>query len=178
MGIRCFMVEAINHHSTTVWSCDAQHLPGEPCNRNATHQDDVFDVARRDTGEIVASGVSFMFGLPLGAMYWSEIAEPYRPLHPDDWPDDLHGPSDKRRPSFTFTNGPHLIVTTPGGAWNIDSRASNCGLPFDYEHRCWVRHGDPPLITVDKAGKTCSAGAGSIQCGSYHGFLRNGELTT
>jgi hypothetical protein len=39
-----------------------------------------------------------------------------------------------------------------------------------------VRHGEAPNITVDKNGVTCGAGAGSIQCGSYHGFLRNGEL--
>lgn len=71
----------------------------------------------------------------------------------------------------------HLHVKTPGGEWNIDSRASNCTLPQDRTHRCWVRHGEPPNITVDKNGDTCAAGAGSIICGNYHGFLRNGELT-
>lgn len=79
-----------------------------------------------------------------------------------------------------YTPGPDgksLMVLTPGGTWNIDSRASNCGLPVDNVHRCWVRHGIPPNITVDKAGNTCSAGAGSILIGDYHGFLRNGELT-
>lgn len=70
---------------------------------------------------------------------------------------------------------PHLMVVTPnGGHWDIDSRCSNCTLPNDKQHRCWVRHGDPPNVTVDKAGSTCSAGAGSIITGSYHGFLRNG----
>lgn len=29
-------------------------------------------------------------------------------------------------------------------------------------NHCWVRHGEPPNVTVDKNG---------------HGFLRNGELT-
>jgi hypothetical protein len=72
---------------------------------------------------------------------------------------------------------PPLMVTTPGGDWNIDSRASNCTLKNDRLHRCWIRHGAPPNITVDKAGKTCAAGAGSIQAGSYHGFLRNGQFT-
>jgi len=72
---------------------------------------------------------------------------------------------------------PHLIVHTPGGSWDIDSRASNCTLPNDNVHRCWVRHGTAPDITVDKNGVTCAAGAGSIICGNYHGFLRNGELT-
>jgi hypothetical protein len=73
--------------------------------------------------------------------------------------------------------GPPLIVRCPGERdWNIDSRCSNCGLPDDRLHRCWVRHGEPPNITVDKAGVTCSAGAGSIVLPNWHGFLRNGEL--
>lgn len=43
-------------------------------------------------------------------------------------------------------------------------------------HACWVRHGEPPLVTVDKNGVTCNAGAGSIIGGNWHGFLRNGVL--
>lgn len=74
------------------------------------------------------------------------------------------------------TDGRSLIVITPGGAWNVDSRASNCTLPSDTEHKCWVRHGEAPEITVDKNGKTCGAGAGSIAQKNYHGFLRNGYL--
>lgn len=73
---------------------------------------------------------------------------------------------------------PHLCVETPGGTWNIDSRASNCTQPTDRVHRCWVRHGVPPVITVDKSGLTCGAGGGSILCGGWHGFLRAGELVT
>lgn len=71
----------------------------------------------------------------------------------------------------------HLMVVTPGGEWNIDARASNCTLPDDRQHRCWVRHGEPPTIHVDKVGHTCAAGAGSILQKSYHGFLHNGHLT-
>lgn len=71
--------------------------------------------------------------------------------------------------------GVNLIVKTPGGDWYVDGRASNCDQP-DRPHRCWVRHGTAPDITVDKNGDTCGAGAGSIQQGSYHGFLRNGWL--
>lgn len=74
--------------------------------------------------------------------------------------------------------GPHLICTLPNGnEWNIDSRASNCSLPEDRLHRCWVRHGEVPNIHVDKEGLTCTAGAGSILSGDFHGFLHNGELT-
>jgi hypothetical protein len=72
---------------------------------------------------------------------------------------------------------PSLHVVTPGGEWNIDDRASNCTLKTDRLHRCWVRHGLPPNVHVDKMGLTCGAGAGSIICGSYHGFLRHGGLT-
>lgn len=75
--------------------------------------------------------------------------------------------------------GPNLIAVCPGGfQWNIDSRASNCGLPNDRLHRCWVRHGEVPNITVDKKGLTCKAGAGSIKTSNWHGFLRNGQFVT
>lgn len=71
----------------------------------------------------------------------------------------------------------HLMVVCPDGhCWDIDSRAKNCTMKDDKVHRCWVRHGEPPKITVDKKGLTCKAGAGSIQTPDWHGFLRNGEL--
>lgn len=73
--------------------------------------------------------------------------------------------------------GPHLMAVLPNGNhWCIDSRANNCGRRDDKTHRCWVRNGEPPNITVDKNGDTCQAGAGSILSGDYHGFLRNGEF--
>lgn len=75
-------------------------------------------------------------------------------------------------------DGRSLVVKCPGGSeWMIDGRATNCTLPNDTVHRCWIRHGEPPRITVDKNGVTCSAGAGSIQIGNYHGFLRDGVFT-
>lgn len=69
-------------------------------------------------------------------------------------------------------------VLPDGHPWTIDSRANNCTLPDDDEHWCWVRHGRPEdgTLHVDKEGKTCSAGAGSIQTGRWHGFLRRGRL--
>jgi hypothetical protein len=100
-------------------------------------------------------------------------------------------------------DGKSLVVVLPSANlhhWNVDSRASNCTVPckcgklyseHDFSkktgcerfipidngnHRCWVRHGQAPLITVDKAGLTCGAGAGSIQADGWHGFLKNGEL--
>lgn len=88
---------------------------------------------------------------------------------------------ESRKPSWTMhyhlgPDGRVLGVLTPGGAWIIDSRCSNCDRKDDNTHHCWVRHGVAPMITVDKIGNTCAAGAGSIICGDYHGFLRNGEL--
>lgn len=74
-------------------------------------------------------------------------------------------------------DGHCLVVRLPNGNdWIVDSRASNCDRPDDWQHRCWVRHGVPPKVTVGKNGLTCGAGAGSIQSGDYHGFLRNGVL--
>ena len=75
-------------------------------------------------------------------------------------------------------DGRHLFAILPNGhEWDIDGRASNCTMPKDRVHRCWVRTGEPPNITVGKGGNTCKAGAGSIAAGDYHGFLRNGSFT-
>ena len=76
-------------------------------------------------------------------------------------------------------DGIHLMVRLPGKYdWHVDGRANNCTLPNDDKHYCWVRHGVQPLVTVDKNGHTCKAGAGSIQTPDWHGFLRNGYLVT
>lgn len=80
---------------------------------------------------------------------------------------------------YVGPDGRCLTVKTPGGDWIIDSRASNCDRRDDNIHKCWVRHGSPEdgSLHVDKNGNTCSAGAGSIIAGNYHGFLHNGYLT-
>jgi hypothetical protein len=100
-------------------------------------------------------------------------------LEPGDifWVDDHVG----KETTWCWSNcdGRHLYVVCPDGhTWNVDGRASNCTMRDDREHRCWVRHGDPSSgpITVDKNGRTCAAGAGSIDTGAYHGFLRGGVL--
>lgn len=80
-------------------------------------------------------------------------------------------------PHHVGFDGQSLVVKTPGGDWLVDSEASNCDRKGDKTHRCWVRHGEAPAITVDKSGGlTCGAGAGSIQIGGYHGYLRDGWL--
>lgn len=73
---------------------------------------------------------------------------------------------------------PTLCAILPnGGHWVIDGRASNCTMPKERTHRCWIRHGTPPDIHVDKKGFSCNAGAGSIKQGDYHGFLHHGNFT-
>ena len=62
--------------------------------------------------------------------------------------------------SWKGPDGRSLCVMLPdGGAWLVDGPASNSGEP-------WVRAGAPPVVTAHP----------SIQTGSYHGWLRNGEL--
>ena len=92
-----------------------------------------------------------------GCLYWNT-----------DYPENYYWDNHK---------GPHLMAVLPNGHhWCIDSRANNCTLPDDRLHRCWVRTGEIPNITVGKGGNTCSAGAGSILSGDYHGFLTKGEF--
>lgn len=107
---------------------------------------------RTDTGEEM-----LLHRFPAGAMWFAP------------WYSDLGS-------DFNAPDGTSLIVKTPGGDWMVDSRASNCTMKDDKIHKCWVRHGQAPDITVDKNGVTCSAGAGSVIRGNYHGFLRGGFL--
>ena len=68
----------------------------------------------------------------------------------------------------------HLMVVAPGGAmWDIDS--IGCGRM--YPHNCWIRHGEPPQVTVDKDGSnTCDSGRGSFTGRASHVFLWDGEF--
>ncbi len=121
-------------------SCDYRFVP-----EDQWQQDQTLIYRRVDTGEEMTINAA-----PAGAMWYQ---------------DSEHFPSGP--------DGHRLMVRTPGGDWDVDSRASNCTLPDDTEHRCWVRHGDPrqpTTVTVDKNGRTCRAGAGSIIAGSYHGW--------
>lgn len=97
--------------------------------------------------------------LPPGAMYFAP------------WLDSLYKPQLEH----------NLVVVLPNGIeWNVDSQANNCTIPDDTHqdrHHCWVISGTMPNITAGKNQPTCSAGAGSIQAGDYHGHLINGELT-
>ena len=75
-------------------------------------------------------------------------------------------------------DGISLVVVCPDGHhWMVDNESSNCSRKRE-AHCCWCRHGDPHTgdVHVDKDGNTCSAGAGSIQTGKWHGFLHHGYL--
>ena len=108
---------------------------------------------RSDTGEETT-----IRNAPAGAMWYAA------------WLDRMQVPQGKHC----------LAVKTPGGEWLVDSQASNCTMKDDFRqerHHCWILHGEPPNVTANKqGGSTCGAGAGSIQVGNYHGFLRNGFL--
>src|SRR5260370_33790308 len=160
MPTTCFMTEFRVTHSEPNPNCTG-HGDGKPC------MDEKGDIVRLDSGEVIVANAYNIRHAPPGAMYWWNLQETTRPTGPDDWDHpNLRRPSPdaKRQPSDIFADGPHLVVVLPNGhPWNIDSRASNCSMPWDYAHRCWVRHGEPPGITVDKAALTCTAGGGSTE---------------
>jgi len=116
---------------------------------------------RHDTGQLLTLNEA-----PPGAMWYGHYY-------------DYRGP---RAENGEDVKRDTLIVRCPDGwDWTIDGRASNCTMVNDQAHRCWVRHGDPSrgeLVTVDKNGLTCGAGAGSIMTldQKYHGFLVNSEF--
>ncbi len=126
-----------------------------------------WDALKEKYPEMNGAGLHPVYDTPSGelepgCMYWAE-----------------EGTGDAIHTAQTWDNftGPALMVVCPNGRhWNIDSRASNCTMPDDKLHRCWCRHGEPPMITVDKNGLTCAAGGGSIIVGDYHGMLQNGEF--
>lgn len=148
MGVKCFLVEPTGNKR---W---------EPCNSPGCDTpncgNDIEEFKRQDTGETVWG-------------YWATF-----------------GPGSMRVTDHTgypcwarWTNcdGKHIEVITPDGHyWDACGRASNCDMTEEGTHRCWVVHGTPPMITADKNGHTCHAGAGSIQAPQWHGFLTNGEL--
>jgi hypothetical protein len=141
-------------HSSLLWPkvCEA-------CGR-VFHDDDQWQHNFKRLFRDLRNGNLYkLHDLPPGAMYYA------------DWYQDNY---------FSPSDGKCLVVVLPNARrhhWIVDSRASNCTLPDDKEHRCWVREGVPPKVTVSKNGKTCSAGAGSILSDEYHGFLQNGFLT-
>ena len=151
MSIKCFLIEPVWGTSYPQEQIDGKYA-GWPPHRH------IDGWVRNDTGETKEHNHQFEVGA-IWFQYWL-------------W----------KGATWDNETEPHLTVRCPNGDstrdWDIDSRCSNCSPPNDRLHRCWVRHGVPPLVTVDKNGVTCAAGAGSILLPKWHGFLRNGELVT
>lgn len=159
MGIRCYMLEPTGRRRVT-YECDRTvDLEGDgdppacPCGGGHDWSRASPIYRRADSGELTT-----LNDAPIGAIVDFTHLFAHR-VGPD---------------------GRHLVCKVPdahgGHVWHMDGRAGNCGRPDDDVHRCWVRHGVPPNLTVDKDGDTCVAGAGSIQTGGWHGFLRDGHL--
>lgn len=109
------------------------------------------------------------FGLRPGDAYWA-------PWH--------HAPGEDSGCTAGWSNcrdpRGHLCLVLPDGQhFDTSSRARNCSRPKDRRHRCWTVEGTPEGgdLSVGKGGDTCKAGAGSVDTGTWHGFVRDGMLT-
>ena len=116
-------------------------------------------------------------GYPPGAGYhpgdWELFSTPHAPGIASQWD------AAKRHCDWDNCSGHFLLVLPCGHNWGGGRRASNCTLPFEKTHRCWVLIGQLPKLTLNKAGPTCDAGRGSIICGGcgWHGHLNSGVFT-
>ena len=118
-----------------------------------------------------------MSNVPLAPKTFDEMpyANDGQGFRPGDW---LMLSHDAEHPCTDWDNCTgHLMFVLPCGClFDGGRRASNCGLPKDRTHRCWVVEGTPPNVSLTKNGQTCSAGAGSIGHPCWHGFLHAGVL--
>lgn len=166
---KCFVVEKTGNLKDEVdtYKCDTKG-----CTLTHHYHRTKIEWKRLDTGETFWA--DYGSDMPIGAMWEEEV-----------WDDHGNGEVYKGNGNWNNDSGIHLFVIVPikysdgtfgGHRWDVDSRASNCDQQHDRMHRCWVKHGELPNITVDKAGLTCGAGAGSIMVPGWHGFLQNGIL--
>lgn len=102
---------------------------------------------RVDTGE---EGALWTF--PVGAMWWAW------------WLDGSYF----SKKHTARGGGPHLIVRTPGGDWDIDAPSSNGDG--------WDRTGIPPAVTARPSILFQSEDAKGTKIERYHGWLTNGIL--
>lgn len=174
--VKCFWVEQTGKWRAHIWRKGvdgARECLGEFASEQLAEQA-VAPYWERE--EIQSSSRSQLYRLPDGREVDSHELPPGA-LYDAHW---LHE-------CYPMPDGICLAAVCPNGhTWIVDSRASNCTMPEDKVHRCWIRHGDPKTgnVHVDKDGCTCAAGAGSIMCGSdagtpghYHGHLHNGAFT-
>lgn len=138
---------------------------GGPAEHRSVWTDDVMVRADGGPGE-------FSKRTPPVGMMWDAFWLPDRYTKVDEGPGWVNvGP-----------DGLALCVAVPyqskDGSWRTmewmpEQRASNCTLKQDGEHHCWVRSGDARKnqCHVDKNGRTCAAGAGSIVMPGWHSFV-------
>lgn len=143
---------------------------GTPAEMRSISHDEEF--RRADTGEVLGIRPN----LPPGAVF-EALGHDDEPPH--NWR--------SRKDGIIHHPGPDgrvLICILPDGhPWTIDSRCNNCTLPEDDKHWCWNRTGSPEDGTLDvRKGKpgqtTCAAGGGSVDDGTWHGFLHDGKLVS
>ena len=206
MGVKCFLLESTTRvrRSLRRYNADekARQVPGADCPIHGYHNAMAFiDVIERDDSDSYSRKYSRIEDFKDDPRWPSRCDCGYVFKQTDEWQVFLaalykrqdNGEEVTLRdaqpgaiwdatwysdtPAWCGPDGKALICKLPNGnEWHIDGRASNCTMPNDEVHKCWVRHGDAPNLTVDKNGNTCQAGAGSILSGNWHGFLRNGEL--
>lgn len=177
MPIQCFGVARTGNSKIE----NAKDEWCEQCKETHHSEDKFIEWQRLDTGETFWN--KGYWDMPVGAMWFQEMWD----IHTDT--NNVETARYKGNGNWDNDDGFHLFVAVPtryrrsDGSllegvhhWDVDSRASNCQSLGDRTHRCWVRHGVIPNITVNKAGPTCAAGAGSIQVEGWHGFLTNGVL--
>lgn len=109
----------------------------------------------------VSTDTTFLLGkdaAPVGAM-WSA-----------SWLEDM--------PQYTGPDGLSLHLRTPYGDWLIDRRSESCTRKEKKGdiHKCWIRHGTPPNITITR--NDCNPGENSVMFRSLGTSLiiRNGEI--
>lgn len=93
--------------------------------------------------------VTTLTAAPVGALWWAHWCQRSGSIH---W---------KAR-----GGGPHLLVRTPGGDWDVDMASSNG------DGEGWERTGEPPKVTVRPSIGICDKQGGW----KYHGFLTDGVL--
>jgi hypothetical protein len=199
--MHCFMVQVLP--TVVCYAHFDEIVPGFPCKFRDAHRGEVeyarFDLANpADSFELPPAPAGILAtscrdcGRPLTAAQKRVGSGGHRLWLQPETGEVRHAPSDfgpgamweapwlERWIASFWDNWPAgqapLEVMTPGGPFVVDARASNCDQKEDRAHRCWVRQGTAPDITLDKNGLTCDAGAGSILMNGWHGYLHNGDL--
>jgi len=126
------------------WPKKCEHCPYEFTDADEWQLSAMSLMQRSDTGEFATINQA-----PVGAMWWA------------DW---LAGIPGAGRRHAEAGNGPHLIVNTPGGHWDIDSKSSNGDG--------WERSGEAPNVTARPSILIYNADGSE----RYHGWLTDGVL--